>query len=78
MWPVKLVELVKVEKCCRLPHKETYSSYIYKVLKQVHVVHHNTGMSNKAMAILNSFVNDLFNHITTEASKLSSSRVRTK
>jgi hypothetical protein len=27
-------------------------------------------MSNKAMAILNSFVNDIFNHITTEASKL--------
>lgn len=35
--------------------KETYSSYIYKVLKQVHP---DTGISNKAMAILNSFVND--------------------
>ena len=27
-------------------------------------------MSNKVMATLNSFVNDIFNHITTEASKL--------
>jgi hypothetical protein len=27
-------------------------------------------MSNEAMAILNSFVKDIFNHITTEASKL--------
>ncbi|RUS24777.1 histone H2B [Jimgerdemannia flammicorona] len=48
-------------------HKETYSSYIYKVLKQVHS---DTGISNKAMSILNSFVNDIFKHITTEASKL--------
>merc|ERR1712137_905165 len=35
--------------------KETYSSYIYKVLKQVHP---DTGISNRAMSILNSFVND--------------------
>ncbi|KIJ36924.1 hypothetical protein M422DRAFT_781981 [Sphaerobolus stellatus SS14] len=45
--------------------KETYSSYIYKVLKQVHP---DTGISNKAMAILNSFVNDIFERIATEAS----------
>ncbi|KAJ7167353.1 histone H2B [Favolaschia claudopus] len=47
--------------------KETYSSYIYKVLKQVHP---DTGISNKAMAILNSFVNDIFERIASEASKL--------
>ena len=35
------------------------------VLKQVHP---NTGISNKAMAILNSFVNDIFERIATEAS----------
>lgn len=34
---------------------ESYSSYIYKVLKQVHP---DTGISNKAMSILNSFVSD--------------------
>ncbi|KAI0374943.1 histone-fold-containing protein [Pilatotrama ljubarskyi] len=49
--------------------KETWSSYVYKVLKQVHP---DTGISNKAMAILNSFVNDIFERIATEASKLSS------
>jgi len=49
--------------------KETYSSYIYKVLKQVHP---DTGISNKAMAILNSFVNDIFERIAGEASKLAS------
>ncbi|KAK9479244.1 histone H2B [Lipomyces japonicus] len=47
--------------------KETYSSYIYKVLKQVHP---DTGISTRAMSILNSFVNDIFERIATEASKL--------
>ncbi|KXS14521.1 histone-fold-containing protein [Gonapodya prolifera JEL478] len=49
--------------------KETYSSYIYKVLKQVHP---DTGISNKAMSILNSFVNDIFERAATEASRLAS------
>lgn len=53
----------------RKARKETYSTYIYKVLKQVHP---DTGISNKAMAILNSFVNDIFERIATEASKLAS------
>ncbi|KAL0080194.1 putative histone H2B.1 protein [Phycomyces blakesleeanus] len=51
----------------RAVRKETYSSYVYKVLKQVHP---DTGISNKAMSILNSFVNDIFERIATEASKL--------
>ncbi|BAM81269.1 histone H2B [Cyanidioschyzon merolae strain 10D] len=46
---------------------ETYSIYIYKVLKQVHP---DTGISSKAMSIMNSFVNDLFERIASEASKL--------
>ncbi|KAI7871007.1 histone H2B.2 [Spinellus fusiger] len=53
----------------RVSRKETYSSYVYKVLKQVHP---DTGISNKAMSILNSFVNDIFERIATEASKLAS------
>ncbi|CAH2352359.1 histone H2B.2 [[Candida] railenensis] len=47
--------------------KETYSSYIYKVLKQTHP---DTGISQKAMSIMNSFVNDIFERIAGEASKL--------
>jgi histone H2B len=47
--------------------KESYSSYIYKVLRQVHP---DVGISNKAMSILNSFVNDIFGRIAGEASKL--------
>ena len=48
--------------------KETYAIYIYKVLKQVHP---DTGISSKAMSIMNSFVNDIFERIANEASKLS-------
>ena len=47
--------------------KESYAIYIYKVLKQVHP---DTGVSSKAMSIMNSFVNDLFGRIAVEASKL--------
>merc|ERR1712055_1017963 len=47
--------------------KESYAIYIYKVLKQVHP---DTGVSSKAMSIMSSFVNDLFERIAAEASKL--------
>ena len=46
---------------------ETFSVYIYKVLKQVH---NDTGISKKSMAIMNSFINDIFERIALEASKL--------
>jgi histone H2B len=47
--------------------KESYAIYIYKVLKQVHP---DTGISSKAMSIMNSFVNDIFERIASEASRL--------
>ena len=46
---------------------ETYKIYIYKVLKQVHP---DTGISSKAMSIMNSFINDIFEKIASEAAKL--------
>ena len=46
---------------------ETYKIYIYKVLKQVHP---DTGISSKAMSIMNSFINDIFDKIAGEAAKL--------
>ena len=51
----------------RLTRHETFSVYIYKVLKQVH---NDTGISKKSMAIMNSFINDIFERIALEASKL--------
>ena len=46
---------------------ESYYSYIYKVLKQVHP---ETGISKRAISILNSFINDIFDRIAVEASRL--------
>ena len=50
----------------RHKRRESFSSYIYKVLKQVHP---DTGVSSKAMSIMNSFVNDIFERIAGEASR---------
>ena len=46
---------------------ESYSTYIYKVLKQVHP---ETGISKKGMSIMNSFMNDIFERVASEASRL--------
>ena len=46
---------------------ESYSIYIYKVLKQVHP---DTGISKKSMSIMNSFIGDVFERIASEAGKL--------
>ena len=54
----------KKPKCSR---KESYSVYVYKVLKQVQL---DTSILSKAMGIMNSFVNDIFECIAGEASHL--------
>ena len=46
---------------------ESYKLYIFKVLKQVHP---DTGISSKAMAILNSFIADMFDKIATQAAQV--------
>ncbi|KAL2629098.1 hypothetical protein R1flu_013784 [Riccia fluitans] len=46
---------------------ETYKIYIYKVLKQVHP---EFGISSKAMGIMNSFINDIFEKLASEAARL--------
>ena len=57
-------------KRTRGKRKESYAIYnvIYKVLKQAHP---DTGISSKAMGIMNSFVNDIFERIAVESSRLS-------
>ena len=57
----------KASKGGRKKRVESYSSYIYKVLKQVHP---DTGISKRGMSIMNSFINDVFERICTEAGKL--------
>ncbi|KAK2900228.1 hypothetical protein Q8A73_013357 [Channa argus] len=57
----------KTGKKKRKTRKESYAIYVYKVLKQVHP---DTGISSKAMSIMNSFVSDIFERIAGEASRL--------
>jgi histone H2B len=59
--------VAKGGKAKRKTKTESYKIYIYKVLKQVHP---DTGISSKGMSIMNSFINDIFEKIATEASKL--------
>ena len=47
--------------------QESFSVYIYRVLKQVHP---ETGISKRSMSIMNSFIYDIFEKISNEASKL--------
>ena len=54
-------------KVNRKKPSDTYSVYIYRVLKQVHP---ETGISKRSMSIMNSFINDLFEKISAEAAKL--------
>jgi len=64
-----LEKLKKKHQKKRRPKRNyaSYSGYIYKVLK---LVHPNQGISNKAMAIVNSFVADLLERIAGEAGRL--------
>jgi histone H2B len=66
--------ITKEDKKKKKKRRESYAIYIYKVLKQVHP---DTGVSSKAMSIMNSFVNDIFERIATEASRLAQYNKRT-
>ena len=50
----------------RKKRTESYSSYIYKVLKQVHP---DTGISKRGMSVMNSFIGDVFERIAGEAGR---------
>eukprot|EP01092_Planopodium_desertum_P001949 TRINITY_DN13100_c0_g1_i6.p1 TRINITY_DN13100_c0_g1~~TRINITY_DN13100_c0_g1_i6.p1 ORF type:complete len:160 (-),score=43.44 TRINITY_DN13100_c0_g1_i6:419-898(-) len=51
----------------RRANTNSYATYIYKVLRQVHP---DTGISKKGMQVMDSFVHDLFDRIATEAGRL--------
>merc|ERR1712176_578397 len=46
---------------------QTYAVYVYKVLKQIHPT---CGISKRGMNIMNSFMNDIFDRVASEAVKL--------
>ena len=49
------------------PNFGKWKTFVYKVLKQVHPA---IGISSKAMNIMESFCNDLFERLAAEAAKL--------
>jgi histone H2B len=51
----------------RRTRKETYNTYIYRVLKQVHP---DTGISKSGMSVMNSFIKDIFDRLVEEANQL--------
>uniref|UniRef100_F6UA17 Core Histone H2A/H2B/H3 domain-containing protein n=2 Tax=Ornithorhynchus anatinus TaxID=9258 RepID=F6UA17_ORNAN len=57
----------KTRKKRKHSRRENYSIYVYKVLKQVHPL---TSISTKAVGIMDSFINDIFDRIASEASRL--------
>ena len=67
MAPSKKVMKKTAEKAKRRKGVQSYKSYIFKVLKQVHP---QTRISKKGIAIMNNFVTDTFEKIATEAGKL--------
>ena len=46
---------------------QSYSTYIVRILKQVHT---KSGISKRSVSILNSLVNDTFEKVATEAGRL--------
>lgn len=65
----KNINMSKPDRKRKKRKRESYGIYIYKVLKQVHP---DIGISSKAMNIMNSFVQDIFDRIAAESSRLSS------
>ena len=57
----------KARAAPRRKRTESFAVYIYRVLKQVHP---ETGISKKSMSIMNSFINDVFEKIASESSRL--------
>ena len=47
--------------------KQSFKIYVYKVLKQVHP---EIGISKKGMGVMESFINDVFDRVCTEAGRL--------
>ena len=56
-----------VKRTTRRKGVESWKTYIFRVLKQVHP---ETRISQKGMSIINNFVTDTFEKVALEASKL--------
>ena len=66
---VKKIVAKSTKKVVKRHHKrvQSYSTYIVRILKQVHP---KIGVSKRSVSILNSLVNDTFEKIASEAGRL--------
>jgi histone H2B len=60
---------LQIDQMGEFKNKEEYSMYIYKILKQIHP---DCEVSSKAMSIMNSFINSIFERLMNEAAQLAS------
>jgi len=65
--PKSKADKEKATKAKAVHDYSSYATYIYKVLRQVHP---DTGISKKAMSIMDSFVHDIFERLSAEAGRL--------
>lgn len=63
----KIHKTVVVDRKKSKKRAETFALYIYRVLKQVHP---DVGISKRSMSVMNSFINDIFEKISLESTKL--------
>lgn len=61
------VNVAKANRFRKKQPRRNYSLYVYKVLKQIHP---ECGISKRGMNIMNSFMNDIFERMATEATRL--------
>ena len=59
---------LQIDENKQFKNKEEYSMYIYKILKQIHP---ECEVSSKAMIIMNSLINSIFERLMEEASQIS-------
>jgi histone H2B len=64
---MSIIALAGRECCLSLSHSLTLLRHFRSVLKQVHPA---TGISTKAMSIMNSFMNDIFERLVAESTRL--------
>lgn len=65
----KKAGMKKSKKSGKKTRVYSYRSYAYKVLKQVHP---NVGVTKRSMSVMNSFIADIFDRLTSEATRLAS------
>ena len=65
-----MAKTAAVKKTVKKSHRKAHHSWNVYVNRSLKSINKEIGMSGKAMKIVNSFVNDIFERIATEAANL--------